>query len=402
MENAKNDIENILSWFSEAFSSPSFKFFCAYVIGFIQLGREAHTSSTIQFLIRSTWERSLSSFTRFLADYVWDQEELVGMAVERFFKILKIKANSILFLVVDDTLSEKTGKKIPGCGWHKDHANNMANVFGHQWVLSALLYKEFFFPFKAKLYHPKGTRGCGRFQTKVAMVKTLLRELRFPLPYRVYLLADAWYWSKDLAKVCRQQGYHMISQLKSNGTIRLLGKSVPVQHLAADPGAYREIALSIYGKNKTLKIKKIIGEVKDFGKVALVIVQEKRKSRFLISTNTHLPALDVVRYYAKRWKIEQMIKDLKQRLGFGDYQTRSFQAIMRHTALSLIAYFVLTLLKILQWLGDKQKGLNLSIRLLAFQVRKFVLVQFITGTLSNMKISFKQNILDSYLERLCV
>lgn len=402
MENAKNDIENILSWFSEAFSSPSFKFFCAYVIGFIQLGREAHTSSTIQSLIRSTWERSLSSFTRFLADYVWDQDELVGMAVERFFKILKIKANSILFLVVDDTLSEKTGKKIPGCGWHKDHANNMANVFGHQWVLSALLYKEFFFPFKAKLYHPKGTKGCGRFQTKVAMVKTLLRELRFPLPCRVYLLADAWYWSKDLAKVCRQQGYHMISQLKSNGTIRLLGKSVPVQHLAADPGSYREIALSIYGKNKTLKIKKIIGEVKDFGKVALVIVQEKRKSRFLISTNTHLPALDVVRYYAKRWKIEQMIKDLKQRLGFGDYQTRSLQAIMRHTTLSLFAYFVLTLLKILQWLSNKQKGLNLSIRLLAFQVRKFVLVQFITGTLSNMKISFKQNILDSYLERLCV
>ena len=147
----------------------------------------------------------------------------------------------------------------------------------------------------------------------------------------------------------------------------------------------------------------MIGDINEFGKVALVIIQEKKKKpRYLISTNTYLPALDVVRFYAKRWKIEQLIKDLKQRLGFGDYQTRSLQAIMRHTALSLFAYFVLTLLKILQWLSDKQKGLNLSIRLLAFQVRKFVLVQFITGTLSTMKISFKQNILDSYLERLCV
>ncbi|MBI4767533.1 MAG: hypothetical protein HY787_23555 [Deltaproteobacteria bacterium] len=33
----------------------------------------------------------------------------------------------------------------------------------------------------------------------------------------------------------------------------------------------------------------------------------------------------VVRYYAKRWKIEQMIQDLKQRSGFGDFHTRSLQ-----------------------------------------------------------------------------
>jgi hypothetical protein len=92
-----------------------------------------------------------------------------------------------------------------------------------------------------------------------------------------------------------------------------------------------------------------------------------------------------------------MIKDLKQRLGFGDYQTRSLQAIVRHAALSLIAYFVLTILKIFQWLCDKKTSLNLSIRLLAFRVRKFILINFITGTLKNMRISFKQNILNSYL-----
>jgi hypothetical protein len=403
IENAKNDIENILSWFSGAFSSPSFKFFCAYVIGFIQLGKEAHTSSTVQSLIQSTWERSLSSFTRFLADYVWDHEKLVRTAVDRFFYTLKIKPGSVLFLLVDDTLAPKTGKKIPGCGWHKDHAHNLANVFGHQWVLAALLYKDFLFPLWADLYHPKGTKGCGRFQTKMAMVKTILGKLQFPVPCKVYLLADAWYWSKDLAKVCRQQGCHMISQLKSNATLLVEGKSIQAKKLAAQRSLYRELTLSLYGKNITLKIKKVLGEKKGFGKVALVIVQEKRKKpRFLISTNIHLSALDVVRYYAKRWKIEQMIKDLKQRLGFGDYQTRCFQAIVRHAALSLIAYFLLTILKVFQWLDDKKTPLNLSIRLLAFRVRKFVLIELISVTLKNMKISFKQNILDTYLEQLCV
>lgn len=403
IKNAKHDIQNILSWFSEAFSSPSFKFFCAYVIGFIQLGKETHTSSTVQSLIQSTWGRSLASFTRFLASYVWDQEQLVRTAVEHFFRTLKIRADSVLFLLVDDTLAQKTGKKIPGCGWHKDHAHNLANVFGHQWVLSALLYKDFLFPLWARLYHPKGTQGCGRFQTKVAMVKKILGQLHLPLPCKVYLLADAWYWSKDLAQACRQQGYHMISQLKSNATLILEGKSVQVRTLADQKNGYREFSLPLYGKNKTLKIKKVLGEKKGFGKVALVIVKENRKKpRFLISTNIYLSALDVVRYYAKRWKIEQMIKDLKQRLGFGDYQTRSLPAIIRHTALSLIAYFVLTILKIFQWFVVKQAALNFSIRLLAFQVRQFVLIELITVTLKTMKIAFKQNILDSYLEQLGV
>ena len=115
----------------------------------------------------------------------------------------------------------------------------------------------------------------------------------------------------------------------------------------------------------------------------------------------HLPAIDVVRYYAKRWKIEQMIKDLKQRLGFGHYQVRHLYAVERHVALVLLSYFVLILLKALQWLRDKDHVFDFSIRLLAFHVRKHILLENITVTLNNMKVHFKQNILDSYLEQLC-
>ena len=403
LQNGKKDLQSTLSWFSESFSRPSFKVFSSFIISFIQLGKEIHTSSMVKSLTSPFLHRSLSSFTRFLGQNRWAIEEVAERSLEQFFRVLGITTQSVLFYIIDDTLIHKTGNHIPGCGWHKDHAQNMANVFGHQWVLSALLYKDFLFPLWANLYHPKGTKGCGRFQTKVAMVKKILGQLQLPIPCKVYLLADAWYWSKDLAQACRQQGYHMISPLKSNATLIMEGQSVPVKKLAAQKVLYRESSLPLYGKNKTLKIKKILGEKKGLGKVALVIVKEHRKKpQFLISTNTHLSALDVVRYYAKRWKIEQMIKDLKQRLGFGDYQTRSLQAIVRHTALSLIAYFVLTILKIIQWLNDKQTALNLSIRFLAFQVRKFVLIELVTVTLKTMKISFKQNILDSYLEQLCV
>jgi SRSO17 transposase len=401
-QNAKQDVQFILSWFSEAFSRPSFKLFSSFIIGFIQLGKEVHTSSMVQFLARSFLHRSLSSFTRFLGKNTWAMDKVLEIALQKFFHTLRIKARSVVFLLLDDTILEKTGKKIPGCAWYKDHAQNLANVFGHQWVLAALLYKQALLPLRARLYHPKGAKGCGRFRTKITLAKRMLQGLRLPSPCQLYLLADSWYWAKELVKACRELGYHMISQLKSNSVIWLHGKRTKVTELDSKASAYRTVSLPLYGKSKTVKIAKFIGLIKGLGLVAVVVVQEKRKkTRYLVSTNLLLPALEVLKFYAQRWKIEQMVKDLKQRLGLGDYQVRNLQAIQRHVTLAFLSYLTLILLKILQWLKDKDVPLSLSIRFLAFQVRKHILVERITVQLKTLKIQFKQNILDSYLEQLC-
>jgi hypothetical protein len=402
IQNAKQDIQNLLSCFSETFSKPSFKLFSSFIIGFIQLGKETHTSSMVQSLSFSFLHRSLSSFTRFLGQNVWAVEEVAETAVERFFHTLRIKAHSVLFLIVDDTIIHKSGKKIPGCAWHRDHAQK-AYVFGHQWVLSALLYKDFLLPLWAKLYHPKGTKGCGSFQTKITMAKKMLQVLRLPIPCKVYLLADSWYWAKELALLCRKYGYHMISQLKTTSVLFMNGKKTKITTLSTINSAYREVSLFVYGKNKTLKIARFVGIIQGLGKVAVVVVKEKRKkTSYLVSTNLHLSALDIVKYYAKRWKIEQMIKDLKQRLGLGHYQVRNPQAIQRHVALVLLSYCILILLKILQRLRNPSASWDLSIRTLAFHVRKHILLENISVTFKAMRIRFHQNILDSYLEKLWV
>jgi SRSO17 transposase len=401
IQNAKQDIQKVLSCFSEAFSRPSFKIFSSFITGFIQLGKEPHTSSMVQSLTYPFLHRSLSSFTRFLGQNIWVLEEVTQIALQQFFHTLRIKAHSILFLIIDDTIAQKSGKKIPGCSWYKDHAQNMANVFGHQWVLSALLYKDFLLPLWAKLYHPKGTKGCGRFQTKITMAQRIIQRFQLPLPCKLYVLADSWYWAKTLASVCRKCGYHMISQLKSTSVLWMHGKKTKVTNLPTLGSAYREVSLFLYGKNKTLRVARFVGVIKGLGKVAVVVVKEERKkTSYLVSTNLHLSAIDIIKYYAKRWKIEQMIKDLKQRLGFGDYQLRNLQAIQRHAALSLLSYTLLILLKILQWLRDQTVSLEVSIRLLAFQVRRHILLKHITLTLNRMKVEFNQSFLDTYLEKL--
>jgi hypothetical protein len=97
-----------------------------------------------------------------------------------------------------------------------------------------------------------------------------------------------------------------------------------------------------------------------------------------------------------------MIKDPKQRLGFGDYQVRNLQGIQRYVALAVLSYFVLILLRILPWLKDKPAPVGLWIRSLAFDVRSHFLLEKITVTLKPIIIQFKQNILDTYLEQLWI
>ena len=93
MKDAKNDIRFILSWFSNVFSRPSFRLFSTFIVGFIQLGKEAHTSSMVQSLAQSYLQRSLSSFTRFLGKSPWAAE---NQSVRDRFLTCQLKSESIL------------------------------------------------------------------------------------------------------------------------------------------------------------------------------------------------------------------------------------------------------------------------------------------------------------------
>ena len=78
----------------------------------------------------------------------------------------------------------------------------------------------------------------------------------------------------------------MISQLKSNSVLWIHGKRTRVKSLVTLKSAYREVTAFLYGKSKTLSVARFVGTIQGLGKVALVVVKEKRKKpRFLISTH---------------------------------------------------------------------------------------------------------------------
>ena len=75
----------------------------------------------------------------------------------------------------------------------------------------------------------------------------------------------------------------MISQLRSNSAFFIDGKRTKVITLSTLRSAYQELSLPFYGKHRTLKIARFIGLIKDFGKVAIVVVKDKRKKPVILS-----------------------------------------------------------------------------------------------------------------------
>ena len=80
-----------------------------------------------------------------------------------------------------------------------------------------------------------------------------------------------------------------------------------------------------------------------------------RKILGLVTDAPDLSAADVIRTYDKRWTIEQWVKDVKQLLGLGQYQNRSYGAAVTHLHLVAFASALLTHLRIARTGAQRQR-----------------------------------------------
>jgi len=76
LQNVKQDIQSILSFFSKVFQDLVLKIFSSIIIDFIPLGKKVHTFSMAQLLIHNSLHRSLFSFTQLLMKNVWSMKKL--------------------------------------------------------------------------------------------------------------------------------------------------------------------------------------------------------------------------------------------------------------------------------------------------------------------------------------
>ena len=238
----------------------------------------------------------------------------------------------------------KEGKKMPAVkSLHVESANNTkpAFIMGHSFQAVSLLVHAgrsvAAVPLAARIH--EGVIWCNsNRRTLLDKLAALVGEIASALGGRPLLLvADAYYASGKMITPLRAAGHHLVTRVRINavayrkaarpprprrGRPRLYGPKVRLRHLLHDSSLFISAPSPVYGeKNVVLKYRILDLLWKPArGLVRFVLVRHPtRGNLILLTTHLELDALDVIKLYGDRFKIEVGFKQAKYTLGAQAY-----------------------------------------------------------------------------------
>ena len=175
--------------------------------------------------------KSASSLYRFVAKMEWDAEEIervrwemLNRRTRRALQAAGRRGKTIpVFLAIDDTLVEKSGKQMEGVDYHYSHSLGRT-VLGHVWVTGHIVVLGQSYPIGWKMYRRRTT--CEElgipFASKPELAAMILHAFQ-SLPHtQTYVLTDSWYPSQDLLNLCEACGFHLISAVKADRKFKVV------------------------------------------------------------------------------------------------------------------------------------------------------------------------------------
>jgi hypothetical protein len=336
------------------------------------------------------YDKHYCAYHRLFAAARWDVEA-VGLALAGMALGLVTRAGGVVFLVVDDTLCRKRGRKVFGAGMHYDaqltgrrlsNANRSVKSRGHCWVVLGVVVA---FPFRpghhyclpllSRLYlnHDSAARHRQAYRTKPQLALEMLHKLCGAFPARrFHLLADSAYGGRhvlgNLPANCEMTCRWILNaalyapavarEPGARGRPRVRGERLPgvsemlagpCRHVAPDDpdgrrrrrrGRTCRVALAracfhaLPGRLLTV----MAGEpLTDAGK------PRPELRAVFYTTVVEATAEQVLAWYAMRWSIEVSIRDAKQQLGLAQPQARVERAVRRVAPTLLLTYSLLVL-----------------------------------------------------------
>jgi SRSO17 transposase len=298
-------------------------------------------------------EHHRTRFNNFFLVERWDPEAALRQKAQELLRALRPGKGETLYLIIDDSKKAKRAKAMDAIAKMKDPTTD-AYIRGHQYVCAILVYRDHVIPFGIRLYVKKAqcpTVGVP-FHKTTELAAQLIRECTPPAGVKVVVLFDAYYLCPTVVKACREQQFHFASTLKSNRSLFKRGWKLHAGRYGRNLFRRR--------RTDTLDLAKPYGsvryrfvdagwlEVSKLGPLHVVFSRKGTANKILglVTDAPQLSAADVIRTYEKRWTIEQWLKDVKQLLGLGHYQNRSYWAAVTHLHLVCFAYALLTHLRI--------------------------------------------------------
>jgi SRSO17 transposase len=326
------------------FSKPQRRHFGVYVVGSIVCQKK----HTLRALCDAVLESGAPcNLYRFLAHSPWHWATLNRRRWELVLETLpQFPPGKRGFLIIDDSVCAKTGKKMEGVGWLKGE-DGKKNEFGHDVVTAHYVIDQWDFPVGIRPYFKEDWCRTHkvRFRTHNELAAQLIREFQPPKGMKTIVLFDAWYLNPTVVKAVRQRRFHWISRAKDNRVFREGQEKSNLSTLAAKLNRKDLQKVQIAGSSYL--VYSVVVNLNTLGRTRILITWDAEKPNrepvFLATNLMRLSAQKVLDFYVLRWRIETFYRDVKQLLGFGDYQVLKAKAQKRHWHLVLTAYTLLRL-----------------------------------------------------------
>ena len=305
-------------------------------------------------------------------------ELIAYKAVKSFRKDIK-KA-----FVVDDSVKQRFGKKMPGISSHFDHTTGR-HMMGQQVLTLGLSCEDGFVPLDNELFTSKTKIQAlarpfkdGRStvakrhriainQTKPEMVASMIRRALRAGIQGHYLLADAWFGSKAIIRLCQETALTAILRMKKSKLKYRISEYINGEIVKRDMDVKALYKHSVRQQWKKIPGQKYQAKVVDVElNLALTDKEDARwiNARLLfvrgsdqdtkaqagkhdwavfLCTDTALTATEILELYAMRWAIEVYFKEAKQHLGLLKEQSNHYAAYIASIHLTAIRFCLLVM-----------------------------------------------------------